>query len=127
MSESFARVKSRWLGSEPPPHMYIVLYMHPNDIRRGTNLWLILTDNTFEQFDENHDFDQIDGNYTLENYMEKGALLSKRGASSDSNVIRTETTFGSNSLTFSWYVFMVPSLWYDASKARRAVVPFIWK
>ena len=27
--------------------------------------------NTFEQFDENHYFDQIDGNYTLENYMEK--------------------------------------------------------
>ena len=59
---------------------------------------------TFEQFDENHDFDQIDGNYTLENYMEKEALLS-------------ETTFGSNWLTFSWYVFMVPSLWYDVRES----------
>ena len=52
--------------------------------------------------------------------MEKGALLSKRGASSDSNVIRTETTFGSNWLTFSWYVFMVPSLWYDARESTES-------
>ena len=51
------------------------IYTCPNDIRRGTNLWLVLTDNTFEQFDENHDFDQIDGNYTLENYMEKGVSV----------------------------------------------------
>ena len=48
MSESFARAKSRWRGPEPPPHMYIVLYMHPNDITRGTNLWLILTDKKME-------------------------------------------------------------------------------
>ena len=36
-----------------------------------------LTDNTFEQFDENHDFDQIDGNYTLEKGGSVGHLECK--------------------------------------------------
>ena len=71
--------KSRWREPNRSPPLFIsfctCIYTRPNDIRRGTNLWLILTDNTFEQFDENHDFDQIDGNYTLENYMEKGGSV----------------------------------------------------
>ena len=75
--------------------------MHPNDIRRGTNLWLILTDNTFEQFDENHDFDQIDGNYTLE----KGGSVEP--------------------LECNFFSTLHGSVWLG--KARRAVVPFIWK
>ena len=49
----------------------ICIYTRPNDIRRGTNLWLILTDKKMETILLSN-FDQIDGNYTLENYMEKG-------------------------------------------------------
>ena len=51
MSESFARAKSRWRGRSHHPiciSFCTCIYTRPNDIRRGTNLWLILTDKKME-------------------------------------------------------------------------------